>query len=323
MAQCTVQNVFDDVRGLLRDTQVVGGEVYTNSFLVGTQGSGVAGSGSLFGEPYRTMFSRLMGSSLITPTVYVVLPANTTVLIPSVVNIVDFGAPEMIEERPAPTGIPISSTDTSTPIVVTTAAAHGLTGTAEGTIGAVSGSSAPWGNWFITVTGPTTFTLNGSASDGLAGTGGAFYPENNQSFTEVFPADFLGALDGSPQQTLGNYVWQNNKLTFRGATGNVELRICYYASGTAPVNPNYVIQIDDCRDFLAAATASAAAFANGWSGRAEELRNKAYGDPSHPEEQSLIDLFFARQVLAAQRGPARRQRPFRDRRYKWGAYLLG
>src|ERR1700747_1999356 len=121
MATASVQNIFDDVRAYLGDTQVVGGEVMTNSFLLGTAASGTAGSGSLFGEPYRTMFSKLTGASKrVQPNVYVVLPANTTVLIPSTYNIVDFSEPEMIEERPAPNSIAIASTDTGTPITVTT-----------------------------------------------------------------------------------------------------------------------------------------------------------------------------------------------------------
>lgn len=327
MAVCTVQNCFDDVRAYLGDTGVVGGEVFTNNFLLGTSASGVAGSGSLFGEPYRSLYSKLTGGSkIVEPTVVIVIPANTTVVIPTTYNIVDFGAPEMLEERTAPTGIPIASTDTGTPITVTTSSPHGLGpngSMTEGVVSAVAGTAAPWGNWFATITNATQFTLNGSASDGLAGTGGAFYPENDMSYTEVFNSDFVSALDGFPQETLGNYCWQNGRLLFRGATGNIELRISYYASGSAPTNPNYVIWIDDCRDFLSTATASNAARAKGWRSVAEDLRNKAYGDPSHPEETSLIDLFFARQVLADQRGPARRQRPFRDRRYKWGAYLLG
>jgi hypothetical protein len=53
------------------------------------------------------------------------------------------------------------------------------------------------------------------------------------------------------------------------------------------------------------------------------LRNKAYGDPSHSEELSLIDLFYMAQVMADQRGPQRRQGPFRSRRSKFGTYVIG
>lgn len=334
MAQCTVANILDDVRSYLGDTQKVGGEVFTNAFLLGTSSSGTAGSGSLFGEPYRTMFSRVAGGSKqVQPSIYVVLPANTTVLVPSAYGILDFNAPEMIEERQALSTIAVSSTDTSTPINVTTSAPHGLGSTGsmvEGTLSGVTASgsppapcSAPWGHWFVTITGPTTFSLNGSASDGIAGVGGTFVPDSTQAFSEVFPSDLPGALDGQPTQVLGVYQWANGRLQFPGATSPVELRMTYYASGYAPTNPNYTIPIDDCRDFLSTATAANAARGKGWKMVYEDLRNKAYGDPSHPEEQSLLDLFYSRQVLASQAGPSRRQMPFRAHRYRFGTYVLG
>ena len=327
MAVCTVQNVFDDVRGLLSDTQVVGGEVFVNNWLLGVTGSGTAGSGSLFGEPYRTMFSKITGASKrVQPNWILVLPANTTVLIPWTYGMLDFSEPELIEERPATSSIAIASTDTSTPINVTCSAPHGLGANGsmvEGAVSGVAGTYAPWGSWFATVTGTTTFSLNGSGSDGVAGTGGFFYPASQVPFTEVFPSDLVGTLDGAPASCLGNYLWSNNRLQFRGATSAVQLRITYYATGTAPTNPNYTIPIDNCRDFLAVATASAAARAKGWMPMSESLRNKAYGDPSHPEELALIDLFYMSQVLADQRGPMRRQLPFRDHRSKYGSYVIG
>jgi hypothetical protein len=327
VAICTVQAVLDDVRGLLSDVQVVGGETFTNNYLLGVTGSGNAGSGSLFGEPYRTMFSKITGGSKrVQPNVLVVLPANTTVLIPQTYNITDFSEPETIEERAAGPSIAIASTDTATPINVTCVVPHNLGpngSMVEGAISGVLSTPAPWGNWFATVTGAETFSLNGSGSDGIAGTGGAFYPGSQVPFTEVFPADSPGTLDGAPGGCLGNYLWANNRLQFRGATSAVQLRITYYASGTAPTNPAYVIPIDNCRDFLATATASAAARAKGWMPMHDVLRNKAYGDPSHSEELSLIDLFYMAQVMADQRGPQRRQGPFRSRRSKFGTYVIG
>jgi len=308
---------------LLHDTQVAGGEVFTNAYLLGVNGT----NGNMLGEPYRTMYSKITGASKrVQPNVRVVLPANTTVLIPTTAGIVDFGEPELIEERMAGTQIAIASTDTSTPIDVTTVAPHGLGPNGsmiEGAISGVLGTSAPWGNWFVTVTGTNTFSLNGSASDGIAGTGGAFYSATSAEFTEVWPIDFANGLDGQPQGVLGCYLWSNNRLQFRGCTGAVELRITYYATGTVPSNVNYQIAVDNCRDFLAYGVASTAAASQGWDSRAERYRNKAYGDPTHPDELALIDLFYMGQVLADQRGPARRQLPFRDRRYKFGSYLLG
>lgn len=316
MARNTVNQVFDQVRGILSDTQVPSGEIFTNAYLP-----------PHFAEPYRSMFARLAGASKrIQRVIGVVLPANTTALIPWTYAITDLSDPEMVEERLAPNSIAISTTDTSTPIVVTTASPHGYTigSMNEGVVSGVNGTSAPWGNWFATATGANTMTLNGSASDGNAGTGGAFYPENNQQFTEVQPIDLTAAgLDGPPQGTLGSYLWINEMFQFRGCVNAVQLRITYYASGTPPTNPNFIIPIDNAIDFLATATAANAARSKNWDSKYETLRNQAYGDPSHPDEPSLLDLFWLSQVMSMQRGPARRQLPFRDKRFRFGSYMIG
>lgn len=318
MGLVTVQQILDDARSNLSDNLLVPtGESFPNNVLL-----------PLLHEPYRSMFARLMGpSKQVQKDIYVVLPANTSVMIPSTYSITDFNAPVMVEERTAPDPVAITSTDTGTPITVTTTNPHNLgpNGTvAQGTVGAVANTFAPWGNWFVTVTGTNTFTLNGSGSDGVAGTGGSFYVENQMAWTEVYPLDLPAAgLDGQPGQVLGNYIWQNNQLLFRGATIPIQLRITYRASGTPPTNPNYTIPIDNCADFLIAALTANAARSKGWMSMYETWRNQAYGDPSHPEEQSLLDLFFNGQVLSAQNGPPRRQMPFRDRRYRFGTYMLG
>lgn len=318
MALTTVQNILDDVRSNLNDNLLVPtGELFPNSVLL-----------PLFGEPYRSMFARLMGpSKQVQKDIYLILPIETSVLIPSTMGVTDFNAPVMIEERPPADSIAITSTDTSTPINVTTTNPHNLgpNGTiAQGAIGGVLNTFAPWGNWFVTVTGTSTFSLNGSGSDGIAGSGGSFYPENQQTWTEVYPLDLPAAgLDGQPGQVLGNYIWQNSQLLFRGATTPIQLRITYRASGAPPTNPNYTIPIDNCRDFLAAATTANAARSKSWFTQYEVWRNQAYGDPTHPDEPSLLDLFFAGQVLSAQNGPPRRQMPFRDKRFRYGSYMLG
>ncbi len=317
MATCQVQDIYDDVRGILSDNNNVStGELFPNSYFTTNKNA--------FGEPYRSMFSKMTGGSKrVQRVVYAVLPANYNVLIPSTYGIVDFSEPEMIEERPATNSIVVADTGIATPINVH-APGHGQTTGAQGAISGVLGTSAPWGNWFVTVVDADNFTLNGSASDGTAGTGGFFYPASSQQFSEVLPLDLSAAgLDGQISSVLGVYLWINEMLQFRGATTAIELRLTYYASGTAPTNPNYVINIDDCRDFLATATAANCARAKQWFAMAETLRNKAYGDPSHPEEVSLLDLFFQKQVLADQRGPSRRQQPFRSHRARFGTYLLG
>jgi hypothetical protein len=314
MATCTLQEVFDSARSYLSDTQVPGGEVFTNTYLQ-----------LQFEEPYRNAFRKMQGlSKRVQKVAYVNLPASTTVLIPSTYGIVDFAEPESIEERPAANVIAISTTSNTTPITVTTAAPHGLGSTGdvvEGTISGVAGSSAPWGQWFATITGASTFTLNGSARGGAAGTGGAWTPWSQLAFREVGPLDYEAqGLDGVPQQYLGKYIWRNSRLHFRGAMGVQQLRIMYWASGSAPQLANQDIGIDDVRDFLACATAANAARSKGWFDMASDLRVSAYGDPRKFDEAGgLLGEFVKAQVLTAQRGPQRRARAFRQHKTPYDA----
>lgn len=319
MPTVTFGQIQQEVRGILNDTQVTGGEVFTAQYFVNNPNA--------FGKPYRSMWSRMIGGSKkVQKVAYVVLPGQTTLLVPDTFGIEDFNEPEMIEERPAVTPISITSTDTSTPIIAFSPS-HGLGppgNIAPGQISNVFNTMAPWGNWFIRVIDNDHFSLNGSQSDGIAGTGGSFYSQSSQPFSTVYPIDLtFEGLDGQPSQVLGNYLWIDNALQFRGASSPIQLRLTYYSSGQPPTNPNAVIAVDDCVDFLAVATAAECANSQNWTSKYELLRNQAYGDPSHPEEPSLLDLFYSKQVLALQRGPQRRQLAFREKRSRWGTYLLG
>lgn len=274
------------------------------------------------------MFGCLMGASKRVQRVWeVLLPANTTVLIPSTAGLSDFAEPEMIEERPATTSTVISTTSNTTPITVTTAAPHGFGAVGAnilGTVTGVSGTVAPWGNWGGTVTGASTFTLNGSSGDGSSGTGGNFYPASQVQWNEVLPADLTNVLDGQQQQYLMNYCWINEQLLFRGSVQNQMLRLTYYASGNPPTNVNTNINIDNCRDLLAFATAYNAAQAVGWNDMADRFGLKAYSKTAGPQGEfdgGLLGVFRNIQVMAMQRGPSRRHGAFRDKRSRFGGYL--
>ena len=307
---------LQNARALLNDVQVSGGAFATDTMLI-----------PHFGEAYRTLYSNMMGATKrVQNAAYVNLPANTTVLIPEAYGITDFAEPEMIEERQASTPINITSTGTATPIVCLSPG-HGL-GTAgsmvEGTVQGVTGTFTPWGKWFVTVIDSNNFSLNGSYSDGVAGTGGQFTPWSQLDFSEVLPLDLNAqGLDGIPQQYLGNYLWAQERLQFRGATQTQQLRITYWASGTPPTNVNTQITIDNCVDFLSYATAANAAYALGWSTRADQLRSRAFGSESTDSgDGGLLGKFLAIQVSELQRGPQRRRGPFRPHRSRWGTIYL-
>lgn len=304
------------MRGYLHDTAIAGGETFTNSALQ-----------TSFNEPYRRLFSCLMGSSKrVQRVIYLDFPANTTVLIPQNYAITDMAEPELIEERPATAAIAITDTGVTTPINVH-APAHGLGAAGaivEGAVSGVAGTTAPWGQWFVTVVDTNNFTLNGSRADGVAGTGGIFAPASTQRWCQVDPIDLaFQGLDGVQQQYLGSYLWINEQLQFRGAIGIQQLRITYWASGDPPTNANTTINIDNCIDFLALATAANAARANSWYPISNALMTRAYGASQDGCTGGALGVFIAIQVSTLQRGPQRRRLPFRFRKSRFGDAVIG
>lgn len=308
MATYTLQQVFDATRAYLRDIQVPGGETFQNAVLQPN-----------FAEPYRRAYRCMQGlSKRIQSTVYVNLPASTTVLVPSAYGITNFAEPESIEERPASNAITITSVSNTTPLNCL-ATAHGLgsAGTmVEGVVSGVTGTFAPWGKWFATIVDANNFTLNGSVAGGVAGAGGTFTPWSQLAFRELQPLDMdAQGMDGIPQQYLGVYRWYDERLNFRGATGIQQLRMMYWASGAPPTLASTVIGIDDLIDFLACATAANAARAVGWYDLASQLKETAYGSNQEADASGgLLGEFIKIQVLTMQRGPQRRARAFRSHR---------
>jgi len=98
--------------------------------------------------------------------------------------------------------LPLAVADASleTPIAVTTAVAHGLTSGAWISIAGATGNTAANGTWSITVTTPTTFTLNGSTGNGIYTGGGVVRPPLLRA------AEFTEAADAATQQIMRSLV---------------------------------------------------------------------------------------------------------------------
>ena len=148
--------------GWLSDNGVVStGEIFTNAVL----------QGNPFPTAYRKMYDALgcIGSPRIRREFYHILPAYTSVFVPSSVGILDMAEPEFVDERQSVSSVAITATGTTSPIQVTTALPHGYsTNSTEVIIAETANTQAPWGRWFVTVIDPLNFTLNGSISDGVA-----------------------------------------------------------------------------------------------------------------------------------------------------------
>lgn len=313
MPDVTVEAVLNQARALLRDTQVVGGEDYTDSVLM-----------PYFGEAYRMIFNAMAagGVKRVQRIIYVNLQMPTTILIPATANVFDIFEPILVEERAAGTNIPIVFTSNTIPIIAY-APAHGLSTGTEVISTDILGTYAPWGLWYVVVIDADHVSLTGSMGDGTAGTGGYLTVPNNLAFTEVLPIDLPNqGLDGTPTTSLGVYLWQNQNFMFRGATSNRQLRITYWASGIAPTNSATVIAIDNSIDVLSYATAYGAAQASGWKELADTLYIRVYGRPDIIGSGLLAD-YTAQSVKMLQRGPQRRMLPFRPQRNKWGGTIIG
>lgn len=303
MPSPTVQTVLDYARGWLSDNITVSaGELFPNSVLLAVA----------FPTAYREMWDAmgLTSENRVRRHFYYNLPAYTSELRPVPLGLIDLDEPERLEERGSLTTVAITSTDTATPINVT-ATAHGLSTNGELIISGVANTQSPWGRWYATVSTPNIFSLNGSVSDGVSGTGG-IVTTSADKFTDLKAVTRLDERDISDR--LLDYVWEESVFRFRGASATRQLRVTYIASGNPPTNTSTNLAIDDCLNFLGCRTAGLAAMAKGWNTMADRLNKMALGERMDPYDPGgFLRSFIHLQVLNLQRKQYRRG-PFRIKR---------
>lgn len=223
-------------------------------------------------------------------TVWVNLPAFTTQLSPAQAGIADFGEIVNLEERDIGTSVAITAATTATPIQITTAAPHNVSAGTEILISGVLGQVGANGRWFPTIVDPSNLTLNGSVSV-AAYTSGGTLTTSSAGYTPVWEVNELPT--GTTPPALYKYVWQNDIFLFVGATLARELKITYFASGTAPVSGS--CGVDDSLEFLAFRTAALAGGIVDMA-RASQLAGDA---------NVYLDKLVQPQVRAMQRNPIR------------------
>lgn len=303
MAQETLQNVFDAARSWLADNIAVSaGESYTNALLQ-----------PHFATAYRKLYDAMgnLGSFRVVRFFYYNLPAYTTMLVPVAIGVTDMAEPNTVAERGGVTSVAITSTNTATPIQVTTAAPHNLaSNSSDIVISGVASTTSPWGRWFVTVVDPTNFTLNGSVSDGNAGTGGTVSVAT-EKFSELSSLD--EATDRDLSDHLQDYQWEESVLKFRGATQLRQIRVEYTASGTAPSSAGTVIAIDNALNFLGCYTAALACGSRGWTQMRDYLRDLSLG-PGADGSKGFLRDFVNIQVKKLAARNQRRRMPFRRKR---------
>ncbi|MBV9028051.1 MAG: hypothetical protein JO311_05500 [Candidatus Eremiobacteraeota bacterium] len=85
----------------------------------------------------------------------------------------DGGGGQLYFTTPAPSARLVTNATNATPIVVTTAAAHGMATGQRVMVAGVSGNTGANGTWVIGTTTSTTLQLTGSAGTGAYTSGGA------------------------------------------------------------------------------------------------------------------------------------------------------
>jgi hypothetical protein len=305
MSQPTTSSIFTAAQSLVGDAA---GQIATTAALLPFWNTVV----------YPEMFQAIARMQVpnIEREFYYTVPAYTTYLDPVSIGITDMGndGPTLMEERQPGTLLPaISSTSNTTPIVVSFSATPGLGANSEIEINGVSGTNGPLGRWFVSPgVDSTHWVLNGSVTDGSAGTGGTAYLASGQAFTPVYAQTTWEPDNFQMGTSLGVYFWQGGVLKFVGATAPSQIHVTYWASGTAPSNLATPL-LDDCQTYSSVRLAGLFAGSKGWYSMADAYELKALGrNRTADGRDGLLRGFVLTAIRSIQRGNIQRQ-PFRPK----------
>lgn len=305
MSQPTTSSIFTATQSLVGDAA---GQVATTAALLPLWNTIV----------YPEMFQAIARVQVpnIQREFYYTVPAFTTYLDPVAIGITDMGndGPILMEERQPGILLPdISSTSNTTPITVTFVSAAPLANNAEIEVNGVSGTNGPLGRWFVTRGSDSMqWVLNGSVTDGSAGTGGTAYIASGQAFSEVYKQTIWNPDNFQLGTSLGVYFWQGGVIKFVGASSASQIHVTYWASGTAPANLATPL-IDDCQTYAATRLASVFAGSKGWYSMSDKYEISALGrNRTADGRDGLLRGFVLTAIRSLQRGSI--QRPtFRPR----------
>jgi len=249
MAFPTLENVYDAIRMKLGDDEVSGGQIYTNTRLLGSVQHAVR-------DLFRVMAK--VGNPRVIKNVYYNLPAYTSVLRPSTAGISDMGDPIGLWARGNVSTLSVSSaTPGSSSLALVTSTAHGLSSGDLVTLylpGVVGGD----GHYAVTVTSSTGLTINGLVASGSYTSGGTV-TVGSDAFSPVYQATDSPNLEHVSLGEVSEFAWHGDVFHVPAVSAIREIRIEYYSSATVPTQTTDVIAVDDCIDFLACRSAALAA----------------------------------------------------------------
>lgn len=309
----TLTEVYDQTRAEVGDTEVSGGQIYTNSLLLPHIQSAT-----------RTLWRGLR--NLATPrvqrTLFYTLPANTNTFHPSTALITDFSEPSgPVSQRSGLTSVAVSAaTQGATSLAVTCGSAHNLTTGDTVVLEQLVGLKGANILCTVTVTSSTQFTANGVITTGTYVSGGYVVTSNN----EFSPLEYRQSIPSSTTRDargLSVVVYQDNYFQFLPSNDDQQIRITYWSSAQVPTSGSDQIAFNDCIDFLAKYAGSMACKAQGANDRAATLKMESVG-PRYDDD--ILGGEIKRLLSAAVRerqnlSPYERSpRPFREQEYGLG-----
>lgn len=314
MSYPTLTNIYDQARAECGDTEVAGGQIYTNTILLPHIQAAVRALWKAF---------RNTGAKRVLKTLYYTLPANTAVLSPVAVAS-DFSAVAPgIGERGGLTSVAISgAVQAATGLQITTGSSHGFSTGDVIVIEQVGGLVGANILASIAVSSSTVFIANGVVVTGSYTSGGYAVKSTNQfAYVPLVGTQPSASLQSSTAITAAFFDGQY--IRFTPSTQNRQLRIPYYSSAEVPTTGSDQILIDDCIDFLAACAAWKACAAMGAPVRAAELKERAVGNEYDKGinggelRRLIVSHVRAMQALPPnERGPA----PFREQNNNFSPY---
>ncbi len=317
MSYPTLQNIFDEMRSNLGDDGVTGGEICTNTAaLIQAQAA------------VRDMASAMVNvcDIRVFKTAYWVLPANTSVLIPSTMGVMDMAQPMSIMERGNLTIAEITGASYVDPTLTITAVAHGFQNNVSITQSKVGGMQGANGLFAITVTGTDSSVPNGAVGTGTYTSGGVavYSPDDFQWM------DFTQNVDTQKNNAgyLRYWTWDAGLNGFRFIPTGTErqLQIRYESSATVPTSVSDVVYVDNCLSFLGAWAAARFANTRLMQGHATRLATLACGPGMNIDRPGgMLWSLLQSSVRQMQRLPsAERTRPFfREPRALIDAVFIG
>jgi len=313
MAFPTLTEVYDQTRAECGDTEVPGGQIYTNYLLLPHIQSAT-----------RTLWRGLrnLASPRVQRTFFYTLPANTNTFHPSTALITDFSEPSgPVAQRGSLTSVAVAAaTQSGSNLDITCTGAHSLTTGDTVVLEQLGGLKGANILCTVTVTSPTQLLANGVVTTGTYTSGGKVVTSSNEFNGLEWRQSIPTAVTRS-SRGLSVAVYQDNYFQFLPSSDDQQIRITYWSSAQVPTSGTDQIAFNDCIDFLAKYAGSMACKAQGANDRAATLKEESVG-PRFSEGIFGGELRQLMQAAVRERqnlSPYERSpRPFREQGYGLG-----